>query len=156
MSNQLSKIHIGLLFVSAFLFASVETWASRDGEAVYKAECTTCHTSGAERMPTLQTLKAMPTETIVQSLESGIMRIIGTFNLNGPERIAVAEYITGKRTIQVGTPISSANVLTKVGHRQKKEKLLPIHTGMAGVTVLRTRAFRMPNTQSLIPKVLKI
>ena len=96
MSNQLSKIHIGLLFVSAFLFASVETWASRDGEAVYKAECTTCHTSGAERMPTLQTLKAMPTETIVQSLESGIMRIIGTFNLNGPERIAVAEYITGK------------------------------------------------------------
>ena len=37
MSNQLSKIHIGLLLVSAFLFASAETWASRAGEAVYKA-----------------------------------------------------------------------------------------------------------------------
>ena len=96
MLKQLSKMQAVLLSLSFFLFMGTETWASRDGEAVYKAECTTCHTSGAERMPTLQTLKAMPTESIVQSLESGTMRIIGTFNLNGPERVAVAEYITGK------------------------------------------------------------
>ena len=58
--------------------------------------CGTHHASGVERMPTLQTLKGMQTEAIIQSLESGSMRIIGTFELNGPERIAVAEYITGK------------------------------------------------------------
>jgi hypothetical protein len=32
----------------------------------------------------------------VRALETGVMRMVGNFSLNGPERIAVAEYVTGK------------------------------------------------------------
>lgn len=72
------------------------TAAPRGGEAVYAAECAACHDSGAAHAPSRATLAGMPTAAIVRALESGVMRVVGTFNLNGPERIAVAEYLTGK------------------------------------------------------------
>ena len=87
---------IKILLATFLLCLATNANAVRDGETVYQSECVHCHASGVERMPTLQTLKGMQTEAIIQSLGSGSMRIIGTFELNGPERIAVAEYITGK------------------------------------------------------------
>ncbi|MEM7542417.1 MAG: PQQ-binding-like beta-propeller repeat protein [Pseudomonadota bacterium] len=68
---------------------------ARDGETVYIAECATCHNSNTPRTPTFDVLKGLETGRIVSALESGAMRIIGTFSLTAPERIAVAEYITG-------------------------------------------------------------
>lgn len=70
--------------------------ADRSGETVYKAECSTCHDSNAPRTPSFSMLEGLPTSRIVGALETGAMRVIGNFNLNGPERIAVAEFITGK------------------------------------------------------------
>lgn len=70
--------------------------SDRDGETVYQAECSTCHDSNAPRTPTFTMLQGLETRRIVSSLETGAMRVIGNFNLSGPERVAVAEFITGK------------------------------------------------------------
>lgn len=84
-------------FVLALLLASAASHAaSRDGAAVYGAECAHCHDSGAAHAPARASLAAMPTAAIVRALETGVMRVVGTFSLNGPERVAVAEHITGK------------------------------------------------------------
>ena len=64
--------------------------------AVYAKQCAACHDSGAARTPTKTALQDLEAETIVHALESGVMRVIGQWNLNGPERIAVAEYLSGK------------------------------------------------------------
>lgn len=68
----------------------------RSGEVVYKAECASCHDSGASRMPPFSMLQALEPGRIVAALETGAMRVIGNFNLDGPERVRVAEHITGK------------------------------------------------------------
>jgi polyvinyl alcohol dehydrogenase (cytochrome) len=67
-----------------------------DGASVYAEHCASCHDSGAPRTPTRDTLKALSPDTIVQALETGAMRVIGQWNLDGPERIAVAEYLSEK------------------------------------------------------------
>jgi len=85
-----------LAFLLAGLLASDAVAISRSGEAVYQANCASCHSSGSPRTPTLANLKKLETGRIVHALESGVMRVIGTFELNGPERVAVAEYITNK------------------------------------------------------------
>jgi polyvinyl alcohol dehydrogenase (cytochrome) len=48
------------------------------------------------RALTPETLKKMEPVAVVRALETGVMRMVGNFSLNGPERIAVAEYVTGK------------------------------------------------------------
>ena len=68
----------------------------RDGERVWQAECNNCHDTGNERIPSTTTLKALATGRIVKALESGSMRLVGLFNLSGPERVAVAEFLTEK------------------------------------------------------------
>ena len=80
-----------LVCFSAQLFAE-----DRDGKTVYKAECAACHDSNTPRTPAFSMLTELQTSRIVGSLESGAMRIIGTYNLTGPERVAVSEFITGK------------------------------------------------------------
>jgi polyvinyl alcohol dehydrogenase (cytochrome) len=42
-------------------------------------------------------LEVLSSASIVRSLETGTMRVVGTFQLNGPERVAVAEFLTGRR-----------------------------------------------------------
>ena len=79
-----------------YCYITSVTAATRDGELVYANECAQCHDQAAPRMPSKATLGEKSTRAIVQALESGSMRVVGTFNLNGPERIAVAEYLTGK------------------------------------------------------------
>jgi len=85
-----------LPLVGALLAAEPCSAAVRSGETVYGSECAGCHDSGASHAPTRATLAAMPTAAIVRALEVGVMRVVGTFNLNGPERVAVAEYVAGK------------------------------------------------------------
>lgn len=78
---------------AAALRAGAET---RDGATVYVDECAACHDQAAPRVPSRAALAERAPGAIVQALESGAMRVVGTFNLNGPERVAVAEYLSGR------------------------------------------------------------
>ncbi|HCU89291.1 MAG TPA: cytochrome C oxidase Cbb3 [Gammaproteobacteria bacterium] len=82
---------IAMLCFSGQIFAD-----DRDGMTVYKTECASCHDSNTPRTPPFSMLRELKTNRIVSALETGTMRIIGTFNLTGPERVAVSEFITGK------------------------------------------------------------
>jgi len=70
--------------------------AADDGPLVYAEHCASCHDSGAPRTPTRDTLQTLSPDTIVQALETGAMRVIGQWSLDGPQRIAVAEFLSGK------------------------------------------------------------
>lgn len=70
--------------------------SSVDGKAVYQQHCAACHDGGAARAPTADTLRKMEPVGVVRALETGVMRVVGTFSLSGPQRVAVAEYVTGK------------------------------------------------------------
>lgn len=83
---------LGLFFAS---YASASP-VSPKGAEVYQKQCAACHDSGAARTPAKKSLQDLTPETIVHALESGVMRVIGQWNLNGPERVAVAEYLSGK------------------------------------------------------------
>jgi polyvinyl alcohol dehydrogenase (cytochrome) len=71
--------------------------AAPDGKTVYNERCAACHERGPARTPTRDHLDAMAPEMILRALETGPMRVIGTFNLSGPERVAVAEYLSGSK-----------------------------------------------------------
>ncbi len=86
-----------LIFAFAFLSATATVYAiGRDGETLYQTVCAGCHDSGTARTPARSVLAGLPPSRIVTALETGSMRVIGNFSLNGPERIAVAEHLTGK------------------------------------------------------------
>lgn len=84
------------LFLASLLLGAPGVGTAADGETVYAEQCAACHDSGPARTPTREHLNAMKPEMILQALESGPMRVIGTFNLSGPERIAVSEYLSGE------------------------------------------------------------
>lgn len=87
-----------LIFLTALLcITAIVHAAGRDGETVYQAVCAACHDSGTARTPARSVLASLPPGRIVTALETGTMRVIGNFSMNGPERIAVAEYLTGKQ-----------------------------------------------------------
>lgn len=96
----------GVIILSA---AHVTAAEPVDGKAVYAQHCAACHAGGAARAPTLETLSRMEPAAVVRALETGVMRVVGTFSLNGPQRIAVAEYVTGRK-YDVNWIASSANL----------------------------------------------
>jgi polyvinyl alcohol dehydrogenase (cytochrome) len=69
--------------------------SAQDGEALYKRTCAACHDSGAERVPSRETLKAMTPERVLAAMESGAM-IAMAARLSVAERRSVAEFVTGK------------------------------------------------------------
>lgn len=87
------RIILALVLCSAVQIASAET---RTGSTVFAENCASCHDSVGQHAPSSTALKQLPVGNIVRSLETGVMRIIGTFQLNGPERVAVAEFLTGE------------------------------------------------------------
>jgi polyvinyl alcohol dehydrogenase (cytochrome) len=67
-----------------------------DGEQVFKQSCVSCHTGAPDsRAPGLDSLKARAPQAVIESLMTGAMRAQGS-RLSGPERRAVAEFVTGK------------------------------------------------------------
>ena len=78
---------------------AVPIWAcplfAQDGATLYKSTCATCHDSGAERIPSRETLNAMTPERVLAAMESGPMIAMAS-RLSSAERHAVAEFVTGK------------------------------------------------------------
>lgn len=82
--------------IFAFFCGNLSVATERNGETLYNEECASCHDSGAPHAPPKEILAEMPTATIIRALETGVMRVVGNFKLNGPERVAVAQHITGR------------------------------------------------------------
>ncbi|MEM7465657.1 MAG: PQQ-binding-like beta-propeller repeat protein [Pseudomonadota bacterium] len=70
---------------------------NRSGEQVYDEVCAGCHEAGGPRTPARKSIEELSATRIVQSLESGVMRLIGNFSLTASERVAVAEHLSGKQ-----------------------------------------------------------
>jgi polyvinyl alcohol dehydrogenase (cytochrome) len=64
--------------------------------AVSARECAPCHTNPAGRAPARASLSAMSRLFIVDSLTNGMMKAQGSA-LTAEERIALAEYLTGRK-----------------------------------------------------------
>lgn len=91
----MKNMGLGLALVAA-VSSGAQAGEKPDGAAVYKQHCASCHDGGAARAPNFETLQKMEPVAVVRALETGVMRVVGTFTLNGPQRVAVAEYVTGK------------------------------------------------------------
>ncbi len=66
------------------------------GEVLFGNECATCHVAGqASRAPALETLRQLPADAVVTALTTGLMSVQAQ-RLSPADRIAVAEFVTGK------------------------------------------------------------
>lgn len=81
-----------------------------DGAAIYLAMCATCHEAGGPPYLNRFALSAAAPEYIIHMLARGVMHLQGAA-LTPRERIAVAEYITGKQL----TPTPPSNACSTQG-----------------------------------------
>lgn len=84
--------------------------SAQDGEALYKRTCAACHDSGAERVPSRETLKVMTPERVLAAMESGAMIAMGA-RLSAAQRRAVAEFVTGKPLGRASTTVPSPQAM---------------------------------------------
>ncbi len=100
-----------------------DVWAQvADGEQVFKQSCASCHSGAADsRAPGAEALKARAPQAVIESLLNGAMRAQGS-RLSGPERRAVAEFVTGKT---IGSDVTG-------GETGKCTAATPTATGVTG------------------------
>ena len=89
------------------LALSATTVFAQDGAAVYKAHCAMCHDTGGGRIPPVSALRAMSPSSILQALDSGLMKTQAA-GLTGGERDAVAKYLGSPNLKPVATLPASA------------------------------------------------
>jgi len=70
--------------------------ASAAGEALFERHCAACHETPASQAPARATLNLLSPGFIVDSLTRGLMKAEGV-GLTGDERVALAEYLTGRK-----------------------------------------------------------
>ena len=63
-----------------------------DGKALFEKNCATCHKPGAERAPLPEVLAQRPNRSIVDAMETGVMRAEAS-GLSAVERRAIADYL---------------------------------------------------------------
>ncbi len=108
------------------------------GKAVYQQHCAACHDGGAKRAPTFATLQTMEPAAVVRALETGVMRVVGTFVLSGPQRVAVAEYLTDKAYDPTWAP-QETNHCAAAGDWPGADPFAKPHWNTWGVTMHNTR-----------------
>jgi len=83
---------MGMLALAAPAFAQAPA-----GEAIFQSRCASCHTGQPDsRAPGPDALKARTPQAVLEALVNGGMRVQGS-QMNGADRRAVAEYVTGKQ-----------------------------------------------------------
>jgi polyvinyl alcohol dehydrogenase (cytochrome) len=98
-----------LIATLALLLFQALPVVAQDGAALYARECAACHDMGADRAPSREALRNMTAERVLAAMESGAMISMAS-RVNGAERRAIAQYITGKTLSardQVNTPTSA-------------------------------------------------
>jgi polyvinyl alcohol dehydrogenase (cytochrome) len=66
------------------------------GDRIFTARCASCHNGQPDsRAPDLSSLKSRTPQAVIDALVNGAMRVQGS-QLSGPERRAVAEFVSGK------------------------------------------------------------
>lgn len=76
---------------------------SPDGKALFQTHCAMCHVKPpTDDIPPLTQIATLDPNTIVDTLTDGNMRIQGQ-GLTNPERIAVAQFVTGRRLVKRNT-----------------------------------------------------
>jgi polyvinyl alcohol dehydrogenase (cytochrome) len=83
-------------FVVSLSSQNVHAPAVKTGEVIYTTKCASCHETGAPPFLSHFALKAAAPEYVVYMLAAGAMHKQGA-ELTSAQRVAVAEYITGKR-----------------------------------------------------------
>ena len=92
------------VYATVLLLLSVATpAAAQSGATLYKEHCASCHDAGAaDRAPTLEQLRAMTAQRVLQVLEFGSM-VSMTHGRTTADRRALAEYASGK---SLGAPFT--------------------------------------------------
>jgi polyvinyl alcohol dehydrogenase (cytochrome) len=87
----------GALILALLLACGRDALAqAADGGEVFRRSCAACHAGTANsRAPGLDVLRSRTPQAVIESLVTGAMRAQGS-RMSGPERRAVAEYVTGK------------------------------------------------------------
>src|SRR5215472_17567401 len=97
---------LAVLALASVVFAQ----STPAGETIYQTRCAMCHATGIPPFMTRREMKAMAPEIIVNTLSNGAMREQGA-SMSPAERIAVAEFLTGKR--MGGFPSEGVNACTR-------------------------------------------
>jgi polyvinyl alcohol dehydrogenase (cytochrome) len=65
-----------------------------DGARLFEQRCASCHAAAGSRAPAIDLLRTRAPRAIIETLVTGSMRVQGS-RLSGPERRAIAEFVTG-------------------------------------------------------------
>ena len=96
MIRQSISISAFLVLCLSFSLAGGSVFAET-GSDIYDKQCASCHDNAAGRTPTKKMLNDLSAGAIVTAMETGVMRVIGQWNMDGPQRVAVAEYLSGEK-----------------------------------------------------------
>ena len=94
MIRQSIRISVFLVLYLSFSLAGGSV-SAETGSDIYDKQCASCHDNAAGRTPTKKMLNDLSAGAIVTAMETGVMRVIGQWNMDGPQRVAVAEYLSG-------------------------------------------------------------
>jgi polyvinyl alcohol dehydrogenase (cytochrome) len=135
-----------------FVLAAAPFATAQDGASLYKEACASCHDSGANRAPTLDTLHQMQPERVLTALEGGAMTSMA--NRRSPrERRAIAEFVTGKSFAQPLDTKPPANAMCSAA----ASAFNPVNEGSWtgwGVTTTNTRFQDAPGfTAADVPRL---
>jgi polyvinyl alcohol dehydrogenase (cytochrome) len=83
------------LLAALYIAASTAQGQDAGGASVYRQHCAACHDKGLSRAPLPDAMRQLAPETVLASLETGVMKTQGAA-LSAAERRAVAVFLTGK------------------------------------------------------------
>jgi len=90
---------VGTALTALLLVPLHSTAQQADGAALFNTHCAACHVDPPEQaIPTLEAIAALMPSAVVASLDEGNMRIQGQV-LSPGERVAVAEFVTGRPVV---------------------------------------------------------
>jgi polyvinyl alcohol dehydrogenase (cytochrome) len=92
MEQVLNRLIINFFIISSLGLGSSIAQENWDGENLFNKNCIDCHLNPELKAPSLESLRLMSKQSIIQSMESGIMKMQSS-GLSDSEIIAIAEYL---------------------------------------------------------------